>query len=269
MASEDNYLFTRDFLDNTRLNLMHHIWTKIFGYNIHPRIPTESANLRIADVATGTGMWVLDVHDSLKNATLDGFDISFDAAPPSQTLPSRVKWRHWNIKEAVPEDLIGVYNIVHVRFLAWVLVDDDMPAFVSKLFSLLKPGGYIQWGEADHQTLHFAKTTPEGSTENTVSLYKLLYAQDPRLHPTWATKIPDLLTDGGFVDVEKDSRDALPHLAFIFHEAGLMIHELIARKTQNDNLAREVKRLLPAVVKETKQGSYGTARRYTIIGKKP
>ena len=41
--------------DSRRLNLMHHIWTKIFDYTLHPRIPTESANLRVADVATGTG----------------------------------------------------------------------------------------------------------------------------------------------------------------------------------------------------------------------
>ena len=133
----------------------------------------------------------------------------------------------------------------------------------------LEPGGYIQWAEADHETLRYAKSTPEGSTEGMVSLYKLLYNPDPRLHPTWIAKLPDLLADGGFVDIEKDSQDAPPHLAFLFHEASLLVYQSIARKMKNENITREIKRLLPAVVEETKQGSYGTALRYTVIARKP
>lgn len=34
---------------------MHHIWTKMFGYNVHPHIPTNKPGLRVADVGTGTG----------------------------------------------------------------------------------------------------------------------------------------------------------------------------------------------------------------------
>ncbi|XDG05653.1 hypothetical protein ABKA04_005268 [Annulohypoxylon sp. FPYF3050] len=88
MDSKNENIFTRDFLDNTRINMMHHIWTRIFGYNIHPKVPSEAANLRVADVGTGTGIWRFDVQDKLKEARLDGFDVSFDAAPPSETLPS-------------------------------------------------------------------------------------------------------------------------------------------------------------------------------------
>lgn len=34
---------------------MHTLWTKIFGYTVHPKIPTDHPNLRVADVGTGTG----------------------------------------------------------------------------------------------------------------------------------------------------------------------------------------------------------------------
>lgn len=34
---------------------MHTLWTKIFGYAIHPKIPKDKADLRVADVGTGTG----------------------------------------------------------------------------------------------------------------------------------------------------------------------------------------------------------------------
>lgn len=42
------------FLDNPSLNLMHKHWVKDLGYLIHPRIPIEQANLRVADIGTGT-----------------------------------------------------------------------------------------------------------------------------------------------------------------------------------------------------------------------
>lgn len=34
---------------------MHHHWVKDFGYLIHPSIPTQGANLKIADIGSGTG----------------------------------------------------------------------------------------------------------------------------------------------------------------------------------------------------------------------
>jgi hypothetical protein len=96
-----------------------------------------------------------------------------------------------------------------------------------------------------------------------------LLVQDPRFKPTWANNLHQLFSKAGFVDVEKDTKDAPPHIAFQWHECGLMIHELIARKTKNEFLAGEVKRLLPLAVEETKNGAYGTSMRFTIIGKKP
>ncbi|KAI2628672.1 S-adenosyl-L-methionine-dependent methyltransferase [Hypoxylon sp. NC1633] len=269
MASKAEYVFTRDFLDNNRINLMHHLWTKIFGYYIHPKIPTDAANLKVADVGSGTGIWLLDVQDKLKEARLDGFDVSFDAAPPRETLPTGVTFRQWNVKDSVPEDLVGTYDIINVRFFSFVILNDEVPRVVAKLFSLLKPGGYLQWGEADMETLRFDKIKPECKTDHLTDLFKLLAVQDDRLKPTWVRSLTDIFANAGFVDVEKDTKDALPHVAFMFHEAGLMIHELIARKTKNEYMANELKRLLPGAVEETKQGAYGTSLRYTIIGRKP
>lgn len=34
---------------------MHSLWTKVFGYVIHPKIPTKKPALHIADIGTGTG----------------------------------------------------------------------------------------------------------------------------------------------------------------------------------------------------------------------
>jgi hypothetical protein len=135
--------------------------------------------------------------------------------------------------------------------------------------TFLEPGGYIQWEEADMETLRFDRAKPESETHEMESLFKLLLVQDPRFKPTWANNLPQLLTEAGFVDVEKDTKDAPPHIAFQFHEVGLMIHELIARKTKNEHMSTELKRLLPAAVNETKNGAYATSLRFAVIGRKP
>jgi hypothetical protein len=134
---------------------------------------------------------------------------------------------------------------------------------------LTERGGYLQWGEADTETIRVDKTKPECKTENLSQLFKLLAVQDPRLKPTWVRNLDQLFLDSGFVDVEKDIQDAPPHLAFIFHEAGLMIHEQIARKTKSEYMAQQLKHLLPGAVEETRQGAYATSLRQIVVGKKP
>ncbi|KAF3014675.1 hypothetical protein E8E14_002808 [Neopestalotiopsis sp. 37M] len=204
-----------------------------------------------------------------RDVQLTGFDISFDAAPPMETLPSNVNFQLWNVKESIPDGLFEVFDVVHVRFLSFVLLNDEIPDVIAKIFRMLKPGGYIQWEEADMESLRFDKSKPESTTKYLEELFKLLLVQDPRFTPTWAQRLPELFSEAGFVDVQKDTKDAPPHLAFQFHECGLMIHELIARKTKNEHMATELHRLLPLAVEETKNGSYGTSLRFTAIGQKP
>ncbi|KUI58307.1 hypothetical protein VP1G_05593 [Cytospora mali] len=92
---DDDYVFTRDILDNNRINYMHTLWTKIFGYVVHPKIPIDKPDLRVADVGTGTGIWLFGVRELIpRSARLEGFDISFNAAPPAETLPSNVAFRN-------------------------------------------------------------------------------------------------------------------------------------------------------------------------------
>lgn len=100
-------------------------------------------------------------------------------------------------------------------------------------------------------------------------LFKLLSVQDPRFKPTWVTHLPDTFAAVGFTETEVDKCDCPPHFAFILHECGLMIHELIYRKTKNKKMLKELGRLLPLAVEETRNGVYTTTVRWTVIGKKP
>lgn len=55
----------------------------------------------------------------------------------------------------------------------------------------------------------------------------------------------------------------------MLHECGLMMHELIYRKTKNEKMQAELGRLLLLAVEDTKSGAYITNFRWTVIGKNP
>ncbi|KAI1393094.1 UMTA methyltransferase family protein [Hypoxylon trugodes] len=276
MASKDDYVFTRDILDNSRLNLMHKHWVKDLGYLIHPRISTKQENLRIADIGTGTAIWLLDTYDELpKSARFDGLDISLEAAPPLNVLPPNITLTKWNVKDPVPEDLLGVFDIIHIRFFIFVLLGEEVPVVVEKFVAMLR--GYLQWVDSDNRSVRTERPKPGGQPENVDEvqtnnldqLMSLLKSQDPRLNPTWVPELPDIFSRGGLVDVETDIHDSPPHLGFLMHECGLIMHELIARKTKNEKMAQEVKRLLPLAVEETRQGAYLTSTKFCVTGRKP
>ncbi|RDW83798.1 class I SAM-dependent methyltransferase [Aspergillus mulundensis] len=138
-TDKDTYVFTRDFRDNNRINLQHYLWVELFGYHIHPSIPTDSPNLRIADVGTGTGIWLTDLARRLPPSTaLDGFDISLAAAPPPQCLPANITLQHWDLlADEVPSHLRGTYDIVNMRLLVLVISDDQIERVIEKLVQLL------------------------------------------------------------------------------------------------------------------------------------
>ncbi|KUI58281.1 hypothetical protein VP1G_11006 [Cytospora mali] len=130
---------------------------------------------------------------------------------------------------------------------------------------MLKPGGCLQWGDPDFESIRIDKTRPDTKIENLPDMLKLLSVQDPRLKPTWVTELPSLLSTAGFVDSQTDKNDCPPHMAFLLHKSGLMIHELIYRKTKNEKMKQELGRLLPQAVEETRDGAYVTAVRWTVV----
>lgn len=124
-----------------------------------------------------------------------------------------------------------------------------------------EPGGYLQWGDPDTESIRFDKAKLEAKAESMAEMFKLLAIQDPRLKPIWVTKLLEIYATAGFVGVEVDKNDCASHFAFILHECGLMIQELIYRKTKNEKMPKEFGRLLPLALEGTKSGAYTSAVR--------
>ncbi len=139
------------------MNLQHYLWKDVIGYNLHPAIPVRNdPDLRIADVGTGTGseaspspteigeetligvrVWLVDLSRQLPSAHLDGFDISDEQFPPKQWLPAKLSLQTLDVFSPIPDDLVGKYDIVHVRLFVLVVRNDDPTPILRNLTSML------------------------------------------------------------------------------------------------------------------------------------
>lgn len=82
--------------------------------------------------------WLLNLSTLLSETVqLDGLDISFEAAPPPEWLPTNVRLRHWDIREEVPDDLVEKYDVVHLRLLSFVLRDEEIPHILQNITKLI------------------------------------------------------------------------------------------------------------------------------------
>ncbi|KAK7742407.1 hypothetical protein SLS53_004553 [Cytospora paraplurivora] len=214
------------------------------------------------------GTWLIDLSSHLPDAQLDGLDITLKTLPPKGWIPPNVNFREWNVREPVPGDLVGKYDIVHVRYLCLVLGDDEVSSVVENVAKLLKPGGYLQWGEVDPQTFRIETTGPDKKTDALQRIYDL-EAQDARLVTSWVSQLPSIFENAGLRDVLSDVRDPPGYLAWQMHETMLLIHEMVARNTDVAEIAQSVRELVPEAIKEGKAGAAWVFTRQLVVGRKP
>ncbi|KAI1097694.1 UMTA methyltransferase family protein [Jackrogersella minutella] len=208
MASDTEYVFTRDFTDNSRCVPLP--ISPCPALHISRFSPSQLISL-VSNI-----VWIYYIPCGLKVRSI----LHTSEIPNRETRP--LSSRRWHGHRVTTRYLLG-----------------------------LGLGGYIQWGEPDSSSVRFEVTKPKSKPEKLKELWSLLKVQDPRLKPMWLKSLPEIFPDCGSVDVEADAIDAPPHLAFMLHECGLVVYDLIAQKTKNEKLALEAHRLLPLAVNET------------------
>lgn len=197
VPTTDPYTLKRDCNANSRLTAQHYLWKDTLGYLAHPSIPALATDLKVADVATGNGIWLHDfARDKPASIELHGFDISLDQVGPSPWLPANIRMHIWNIFEEPPAQFVGYFDIVHVRLITVVIKQNDPRPALKNLWKLLKPGGYLQWDEVDTIGCSI-KTVPLTTAENLDALFAQLKGRD-----TWKYRLVQTLNDNGFADAE-------------------------------------------------------------------
>lgn len=217
MTSNDQYKLERDEVETERLNEQHRLLVRAVGYLLHPRITKcivkDDRRLQVAELASGTGAFLIDLAGSVPSSwSLHGYDISSDSFTPSSSLPKNVKLSVSNAKQPPPPELEGIYDVVCIRFLNIALSPSDWPVIARNVLSMLRPGGALQWIEADfRQCMQPLYTTPGSSTAALARFMTQFLAPLPQC--SWMTSnLEPTLEDVGFHDIKHDvsSVDRLP-----------------------------------------------------------
>ncbi|EHA27465.1 hypothetical protein ASPNIDRAFT_127025 [Aspergillus niger ATCC 1015] len=150
------------------------------------------------------------------------------------------------MKTDVPKESKGVYDIVHVRNVVFVLSDQGIEDILSKVFGLIiiEPGGYTQWGEVDIHYLRIDKINEECSTSALEEIVRITRSADPRLVPHWVPELPRLFESIGLVDIKKETREGPGYMDYMLHECVLMAHDIIVRNTNNKEVGQRLHGIL-------------------------
>lgn len=254
----------------SRLNLQFYLWKDALKSNIHPSIlPSLPKTAAIADVASGTGIWLIDVSRELPEAQLDGLDYNLRQASHPAWLPSNVKMKHWNLFDDVPDDLLGKYDYVHTRLLVLVVESKNPRPILRNLRKLLKPGGYLQWDELDTVNMSVKKVDPNLATPALDQLRDWSWADGRH---DWTVRLPEFCAEEGFPDAQADFVGDPPELARVFNEQHLLTAEEFAEglaKLGKPEVASKYFRIVEEAYEESISGAALCVPRVVCVARKP
>ncbi|KAL5336817.1 LaeA-like methyltransferase [Aspergillus crustosus] len=221
--TQDKYVFGRGQKESERLNAQHKLLSKVTKNTlIHPSISKESL-IAVADVGTGTGIWLKDVSKILDNPKpqpyLHGFDISA-AQFPTESPADNPRFSVHDITLPFPEEHWNRYDLVHVRLLVAALEETEYKTAIANLSAILsmnpfirmphgsrqtliddpEPGGSLQWEEIDSESYSLAP--PHPILQEIHRCFSLALPAEGKCF-TASAKIYEECIAAGFLDVEK------------------------------------------------------------------
>jgi hypothetical protein len=269
-ADGHGYMMASKHLSSSRLNLQFYLWKQALGFNIHPSIvPSLNPTSVIADVATGTASWLIDVSRSFPDVRLDGFDLTLDQTPHEKWLPKNITLRNWNIFEDPPTECIEKYNFVHVRLLVVVIEEATTGLVLRNLLKLLKPGGYLQWDEMDIANMSVKRADPTISSPSLDELREMCWSEGKY---DWTLKLPKFMKQEGFLEVKMESSDDPDELIRAFGDQHLFTMEEFARslaRVGKKEAAEKFYGVIEGAYEEGKGGAALCIPRIVCLGRKP
>ena len=242
--------------------------------DIASTIPSAPA---IADVGTGTGIWILHAaREYGADGYYHGFDLSDEQFISHYNLPSHVKLHGGiDMKKSFPDEYHGKFDVVHVRLLVLAMAKDDWANCVINLRTLLKPGGYIQWEEGDFNHLtKVMRSNPNAQTKNLKRGFERLN----QLVSHRTRLLPDALVgafhETGMQEVVDDevSSDRLPALR---HPATMIligVLEGVSKQQAKDNITdawsfEKGQQLVKSMRREAYLGGYVNFWIHSVVGR--
>ncbi|KAK2616151.1 hypothetical protein N8I77_002858 [Diaporthe amygdali] len=264
------------------LNYQYYLWQDTYRFHLHPDIPPLAPDARIADVATGSGIWLSDLSRQLPSTTqLHGLDISLAQLPPHALTPPNAIFHQWDFFTPPPPALCGTFDVVHMRLVAVVVKDMQPARILANVAQLLKAGGYLQWEEhysADAKVVHGSERVPAaGEFPGVEHLRRLmaspLNASDGSLllgSRDWLTTLDRTLMDEGFDEVRRLVYPDSPVMGMFWNDVyTASVDEFALQMLRLDpKLGRELQRLVGQVEEEKRQGAWLLNPKAVFLGKR-
>ncbi|KAL2127991.1 hypothetical protein VTI74DRAFT_9872 [Chaetomium olivicolor] len=137
-----SYHFPNDAVENSRVDDQYEIATMVMDGRLH-LAPFSRANppRKVLDIATGTGMWAIDMGDTYPEAEILGTDLSPiqpDLVPPNVRFFIEDSSEDWDYP---PE-----FDFIHTRITVgcW---SDMQRQIIQRAFDHLLPGGWLECQE--------------------------------------------------------------------------------------------------------------------------
>jgi SAM-dependent methyltransferase len=226
------------FKTSARLHLQHFLVQNTLGYLLDQEIEksiTNSSRLRIADLGCGNGVWLTELSSELSrrgiSAQLDGYDINPINFPHPTHLPQSVSLKKLDIlREALPSDLLGTYDIVHVQGFTSLIVNSNVTPLLSAVLAFLKPGGFLQWVEVPTDDLVVESPSP---TTSKIACDKIIHflkgiAQSQGIVGDWVASLDKCLLTHGFDSVRMYTKEKRQQDLKAWTEDYLMVLEELA-----------------------------------------
>ncbi|KAG9660275.1 hypothetical protein KCU64_g3297, partial [Aureobasidium melanogenum] len=162
----------------------------------------------IGDIGTGTGVWILNLASELtvngKAARYEGLDISPSQFP--QSPQHGVEFSTFNLLEPVPKHMQATFDVIHLRLLILGLPRNTWKLACENILSLLKPGGWVQWEEADFPRIKVVQNMPGVSISAARELSEQIVQYGRKSGQGWddVQNLASTMTDVGFGDFSVD-----------------------------------------------------------------
>ncbi|KAL9060919.1 MAG: hypothetical protein Q9162_000363 [Coniocarpon cinnabarinum] len=133
-----------------------------------------------------------------------------------------------------------------------------------------EPGGYLQWGEPDAESVRLVKSNPSNPSESLERVYADMIGSMALFRPTWVKELYRAVEAEGLTEVINDRQSGPPHVWFAFNQCNMMIFdELLEQGKIPKEKQQEWRQLLDLANKECQQGATMLSDRLHVIGRKP
>lgn len=230
-----------------------------------------SPALHIADVATGTAIWPIQLSRNLPaSASLCGFDISLSQAPPRAWLPHNLELREWNIYTPVPEDCLGKFDIVHVRLLLLVLTPATVGVVVRHLAQMLRHGGWLQWEELDLARTCLQRAEGELAATTALPIMEsTLEVMQRQGDEGWVAGLEDVVREEGFEDVRVERYwDGVQEARAVFEMVLIKDEELVRKSSMDEATRKAAMSRIEAMYDESRRGAVLSTPKLVCMARK-